>query len=190
MIRIFAVLLLLASSTCISAQSPQPFQYRVKLRLEAKQTEPYFSVASSSLNRELRNLGDVAVVEEDPMYEIVVVPMKATNQGGWSTGYALAATFLVRFNLTESKDVLKHLTPKHFEVAGLTVMDWAKATALASLPSEINGFVTTGLYLGPGIEPLCRELVADFDADVLIPQRKADQQFSDRLRKGLEKSKQ
>ena len=65
----FSFLLVVASCLVAVAQSAEPFKYRIKLTISGKRDEDYRSRLESALNRELRTLGDVAVVETDPFYE-------------------------------------------------------------------------------------------------------------------------
>jgi hypothetical protein len=193
--RIFIFIALCATWTVqTQAQTPEPFKYRIKLTIEGKPDEDYRSRLESALNRELRNLGDAVVVESDPWWELIVIPLKLKNQGGYSPGYALSWVFIKHFNLTESHQVAKRLmydqvqTAK-FQAAGVSINDFYSLITFTGIPPDIPYFLGGGLYSGAEIETLCRDVIAEFDADILVPARKDRQWLKDIADKTAEVSK-
>ena len=114
------------------------------------------------------------------------MPLKLRNQGGLYAGYALSSVVIRHYNFSESHDVLKRLTPDHFKAAGLSIEDYFRVIAYTGIPPQIPYFYTTSIYSGSDLEVLCKELVADFDAEALIPERKGAQQFKDMWNKAIE----
>jgi hypothetical protein len=84
---------------------------------------------------------------------------------------------------------VQRLTPAMFTNAGLTIEDFSKVFTMSLLPAEVQDYLTTGTYVGASLNELCHAIVVDFDATVLIPQRKSAQQFNDMLDDAVKKAK-
>lgn len=101
MTHLLTLILLFVACPLLRAQSSDAPKYRVKLTISARATEDYYNALLSGLSRELRSLGDAVAVDQDPSNELVVVPMQLRSQSGFSTGFAVAATFLRHYSLKD-----------------------------------------------------------------------------------------
>jgi hypothetical protein len=122
----FITSLLIFSSCFATAQSSEPFKYRIKLTIdEASIKEDYGGRLESALNRELRNLGDVVVVESDPYYELSL---------RLSSSYVLSSAVIQHFNMTEARKAVLRLTVDNFKTAGLPITDYFDVSMYTSMP--------------------------------------------------------
>ena len=188
MIRLLRVASLLLAVLAVSAQNSEPFKYRIKLTTSSSPADEFHSRLLSALNRELRSLGDVAVVESEPLYELSITALRLKNLGV-SSGYALSASTLRHFNLSKPLEVVSRLTVDQFKAAGLPLTDWFDVISYTQLPADVPFYLGTSLYSGGDLDVLSREIIADFDAEVLIPDRKRSQAYGDALDKALRETK-
>jgi hypothetical protein len=139
--------------------------YRVHVDLSAD--DQIKDRVASDLNRELRSLGDVDVVDAEPNYLLEVVVVHVRNRAGCYAGYAVASASLA-----------------HFQNGAL----------LMSVEAKYRDFwkdMTTNLYADPGLwvtvgdnlEELSKEVVTAFDTGKLEPVRKINQQVEDMMKK-------
>lgn len=163
----WVLLVAAAASPCLAHSAP--FHFRIEVSVSAKSNDVRDRV-SSYLDRELRSLGDVALVDDHPSYEIEVVALKIKNRNGFSAGYALSTVVVQPFYST---------------------------FLLALVKSPAKGFVrraTSNLYYQPlqwlntdstgHLERICKDIIATFDAQVLEPQRKFMRSLEENSRKG------
>jgi len=135
------------------------------------------SVVSASL----RALGDVAIVDDKPRFLIHIVGV------GNTLSYSLAVEFTERYDLVVTR---RFFLDRVFPPGSSQATSTDKGEAyfpLIFMPEagEIHLVVTA--YRGSEIEQTSKDVVASFDTNILIPERKASQAFGDVLRDALPK---
>ncbi len=157
-------------------QAQQP-KFRAKVRLVVSSNEDIKGLLTSYINRELRSLSDVDVVDQllrqdtdvGYLYLISVVAMKVFTVGGANPGVALSFVIKRPF---ENRIILEKLVYPQVRDPILSVTD---------------GLYYAGehwLLAGPthSLQDLCKQFVADFDAKVLEKDR---QDFQLLLNRGM-----
>jgi len=121
---------------------------------------------ASCVNRQLRSLGDVDLVDTNPEYELGVVALSTRSKGGQHTGYAIATNALLRFANGNWEDELK---PEWKKI-------WEQTT------SALYFYPQSWIAVGADLDELCKDTVATFDAQTLESARKFRQQMQDILK--------
>jgi hypothetical protein len=126
--------------------SPDSFKYRVAVALEIDDATVK-DRAISVIDRELRALGDVVVVDEKPRYKIDIVGVQTQSQSGLPTGYAFAVAFYRSYNLVPVQGVLKASKPA--SSSGADYLKWADGMSeLWDAPSKANLAISLSIYTG------------------------------------------
>jgi hypothetical protein len=123
----------------------------------------------SCLNREIRNLGDVRLVDSDASYSLSVVGL-ATQFDGRTVGYTASALILDhtgahRLAAAQAKGV----------TTAAEVLDRMKAGTLALVPNikQLGRNVSHVLMQYRDLPRLCQNIVATLDTETLEPARRA-----------------
>lgn len=111
----------------------------------------------SYVGRELRSLGDVTVANDHPDYELSLIVLKTSNIQGFNTGYTIGTSVSTKFY---NQYVVQAAQQKYKKVVS---------------SSTSNLYIFTESYLNTGspkeLRKICRQIVANFDTDVLQKQR-------------------
>jgi len=150
-------LLLLTPLPGVAQVTPE---FRVRAMISA--TDDIRNEVASCINRELRSLGDVTLVDENPTNELQLVAMSVHNRGGTTTGVVFAAAVLQP--MRAYVEVFRQsFAPSEEQNAMLDYLAWS--------------VTVEDLWLRTGsddqIRELCEELVADYDVEHLEPIRAA-----------------
>jgi len=121
----------------------------------------------SYINRELRALGDVRVVENSPDCIIHINALEDKTVGGRRTGYSVARTVRKPYSLRAWRILLQN--------------QGVDSTVVAAVENSISGYdimLAQGVYTTgtAGLQALCERMVANFDAEILEPARKENRE--------------
>ena len=92
-------------------------RYSAKVKVSVSATENIKGSVSSYLNRELRSLSDVELVDNKPEWEIIVIAMELMTVGNYKTGIALSTVVIRSFR----NEMLSGLFEPKFKDTGLTL---------------------------------------------------------------------
>jgi len=160
-----ALLSLVMFGVSISAHAAsEHFRVHVIVRASDEQT---MERITSDVNRQLRSLGDVDVVDSDPDFEIAAVVIQTKTRYGNIVDYTMATVILARFD----NSTLVPAVQSQFQ-------EEAK-----SATSALYYFPKTSLEIGPNLEELAKNAIAEFDTQTLGPARKLGQQMQDIMKK-------
>ena len=111
-------LVLLSLSLASPVATQERLEVRVSLGISCKDNN-LKNRLSSFVARELRQLGDVVLLDERPGYRLAIA---ASTKGGYQTGYALSV--VITQPLTQSIDVLfAGLAPEYREAVNILLED-------------------------------------------------------------------
>lgn len=143
-------------------------QWKVKVTVSAD--ESIKNSVSSYLNRELRSLGDVDIVDNNPEWQLSILGGELETAGGRKTGVVLSTVILTPFN---SKILLsQQLKPEYKDKA-------------LQMTSQLFWYPEHWLRIGPAdsLQTLCKEIIAAFDTKYLEEQRRSRRSFKELLEK-------
>jgi len=145
------------SLAAYAADTPNP-RFSAKVKVSVGGEESIKSSVSSYLNRELRSLGDVEIVDDNYEWAINITALENKIVGGKKSGFTIAAIFIQSFNNQLLRELVE---PKHQDfVIKMT-------SGLSYYP---DGWVVIG---GPeSLQELCKKIIADFDTECLEKVRK------------------
>lgn len=157
-------ILLLVFSTSVIAQSGSRAPFSAKVQLSVSANENIKGQIESYINRELRSLHDVVLVDEDADWELSLLALEPSVGGHKSGAIALSLVVLTPF----SNGVLSGMFQEEAEDMGALVTE-----GLYSYPDHY-------LRVGPEDElrEMCAGLVADFDSDLIEKRRKLIRKYS------------
>lgn len=143
------------------------FSARVKVTITAD--ENIKPSLSSYLNRELRSLSDVELVDNNPEWEMNVLATEVKTVGGYKSGVVISTVIMSSFN----NQMLSGFFQPKFKGTGLT------------MTSELFRYPDHWLNVGStdDLQRLCKRIVADFDTKHLEESRKSFRQFEEWLQK-------
>jgi len=184
---VISVLFIVASMSIATSDSEKVEipKYSTKVRLGISAREEIKNEVYSYLSRELRSLGDVKLIENDPnwTWSIQVVAMQVKNRAGYDIAVAFSVVIEKRYNVVE----LLLLAVQHvFQISSeewdelkktKRMIDLEKAfTMLSGSQSDIRGH---WLRVGDteDVQRLCKMIVADFDAEHLKKDRETWQEL-------------
>lgn len=141
--------------------------WRVKVTVSA--SESIKDSVSSYLNRELRSLNDVEVVNDNPDWEISVVAMELKTVGGYKNGIALSTVIVTPFN---NQSLSGFFQPK-FKTTGL------------QMTSGLSWYPDQWLNVGSAddLQKQCKDIITNFDVTTLEESRKSLQKVKELLNK-------
>lgn len=167
------ILFIFLTSATIQAHAQQSKQIRVSVNVSADTVIK--SQFSSKINSALRRLGDVTVVETDPLYEIHIVALTNTTGRAQLAGYTVS---IVVIEHGISKDTI------HGLIDSMTgnVKEVLKGICVK------GSFVHHSVLTGPDdLEEIAQRTVADIDVGPLENQRKFLQQVEDMKKRPIPK---
>lgn len=159
-------LIALATLCSISALAQQQHQdkptYRVAVIMEAK--DEIKNEITSYINRELRSLGDIVIVDEDsdPEYKISLVVLSTR------AGYAGSVNVTAPFTKSRANQQIPDECPNKETKAFLT-----------SWMTRMENMLHHSLLTAPDLRTLCSDVVTSIDGDVFEKVRKQSQRAKD-----------
>lgn len=168
---IFALLVcLLSLLTHLShAAEIDGWRYSAKVKVNVSASDNIKGSVSSYINRELRSLTDVEIVEKDPEWIIYILAMELKTVGGYKSGVAISTVIVHPFY---NQILSTWLQPK-FKDAGLNV-----TSSLAWYPDQ---WLNVGS--ADDLQKLSKDIVADFDTKYLEESRKSFRQMKEIMKK-------
>lgn len=95
-LSLFAIMLMVAAISPAAAQYLPKFKARVKVSVSGR--ENIKGMVTSFINRELRSLQDVELVDHNPEWELEILAMEVSTKGGSKVGIVLSVVILSKFN--------------------------------------------------------------------------------------------
>lgn len=133
------------------------FSARVKVTVSAP--DNIKGAVSSYLNRELRSLNDVELVDTKPEWEINVLAMELKTVGGYKSGVVLSTVIINSFD----NQMLSVFFQPNLKDIGLYM-----TSSLSWYPDHWMNVGSTD-----DLQRLCKDIVADFDTKHLEESRKS-----------------
>jgi hypothetical protein len=141
-------------------------RFSVKVKVSLSSDDSIMTSVSSYLNRELRSLGDVELVDNDPEWVIFVLALEIKREARRTNGVALSTVFIRSFN----NKVLGPLVEPKFK------------DAVLDLTSNLSYYNNTNHSLNVGatedLQEMCKEIIAKFDMKCLEESRKIFRQYN------------
>ena len=184
-VLLMAVFISLTAGNSRKVEIPE-YSTTVKLNITADD-EIIKNQLYSYINRELRSLGDVKVVENDPNWTIQIVALQVKNKLQVPTGIAASVVIIKRTYAIDGLSILfKH-------VYGINLQEQMKEKGvdlekvLKTLTDNLSDIRGHWLHVGntDDIQRICQRLVANFDAECLKKEREDHQDFMNLLRQSL-----
>ncbi len=162
--RLFLIFVV-AFFCAVTTRAEDKLHYRVQLKVSGSEND--LAEITSFMTRELRRIGDVEVVENDPLFVISVIALSTSNRAGAPTGYTLSVVVempvryhQVRGNIAKAVDENQM---KFFDVY------FNNTTRLLSHLVQVGG--------SDRLETLCKKIIASIDGSDFENHRKFVQQF-------------
>lgn len=165
---LLACLFVLAVSLSHAADTDS-WKYSAKVKVNVSASNNIKGSVSSYINRELRSLTDVEIVEKDPQWIIYVLAMELKTAGGYKSGVAISTVIFSPFN----NQILSGLLQPKFKDDGLNM-----TSNLAWYPDQ---WINAGSV--DDLQELCKDIVANFDTKYLEESRKSFRQMKEILKK-------
>lgn len=145
-------------STAVAQDSPK-FKAKIKVSVTAEDT--ISGIVISYINRELRSLTDVELVDIDPKWEIKILAIESFTSGGYESGIIISAVILY----CNENYVLKYTAPNSCK------------DHLNEFLKPHYAFESNLVIVGPpeDLKKLCSKIVAEFDINYLEKARKIHQ---------------
>ena len=161
------LLLMVTVISSVAAQDLPKFKARVKVSVSAD--ENIKGMVTSYINRELRSLQDVEVVDRDPEWELQILAMEVSTKGGYKSGIVLSVVILSKFS---SQILLPFVSGSYKE-------------AVDKLTSNLYYYPDHWLIVDStkDLKQSCIGIVADFDTKYLEQSRKINRELMKTLRK-------
>jgi hypothetical protein len=168
--RLF-LFLFLASIFVTPLRAADKINCRVQFKISA--AENIRGVVTSYLSRELRALGDIDIVEDDPWFILSVIAVATSNRAGNPTGYTFSVVVERPVLYRKMRDEFaKLLDEKMMKVMDISFDNTARI---------VSHFVQLGAV--DELENLCKKVIADIDGNVFEPDRKISQQYLEMMKK-------
>jgi hypothetical protein len=172
--------------TLTCAQEPKSSKWEARVRLDID-VEPndFKSELTSYLSRELRALGDITIVQDNPTYFVHVLGFDTTLRSGARAGYTFAAVGGMLMN----REYVLNMGELELKLQGL--QGKKPSAAFEGFAESISGYrqvlyfqiFTTSV---DGLRSTCEKLVAALDTSAFQPRRTSHQMWQDVLRKANE----
>jgi len=179
---ILSVLLMAVSISFTAANSKNVEipKYSTTVKLDISASDEIQNQVYSYVGRELRALGDVEIVKDNSQWIIQIVAIQQRSKDGRVAGLGissvilkpcLADRFLVVITLPKIKEILDK---REYEILRLML-------------SSSYGVNSHKLQSGSAgdLESICKDVVADFDAEWLKKEREHHQELMNLLRQSL-----
>jgi hypothetical protein len=152
-------LILLLTLPCV-AQTPAKYSTRVKLLVSGGNDESLRNQVNSFLGRELRSLGDVAIVNDQPDFVIAVLVNKPIEGGSVVSVARLVSSPLnadlltALFGSGEKGGDSQFQSLKRYITHGSQILDFSLQTGNVS-----------------DVQNICKQMIVEFDTRQLDPER-------------------
>ena len=172
-ILLFVFFLLLSSHFPLDAFCQDVPKFSKKVKCDVK--SDIGNEILSYLNRELRSLDGVIVVDNNPEALLSILAMRTRTRGGVETG----VVFSVVIHSILSNDSFKFWLSNAFHLGDERVKDVQFAK------DGLYTFQFHSVYLGANddVRSICQKIVADFDINYLDQDRKNYQALFDQIKK-------
>lgn len=175
----FGLLILLFFSLSLSVRAQmnlRKYKARVKVYVKGEGEDKFKEEVRSYLNKELRVLSDVAVLEENAEWELIILAQELKTVTGVTSSIVLST------NVKHYKDMSNssyYRNVKGWESAN-------NANELISSDSEVKlnspvVYIFKGNWLKPDaqedLKRICKEIIADFDSIYLGDDRRSYQEM-------------
>jgi len=146
-----------------AADNSKP-RFPVKAKVSVLGSESIKSSVSSYLNRELRSLNDVELVDDDYEWEIRICAIEIKMQTGQKAGFALSSVIIQTFY---NRPLSLWVKPRHLDY----VLD---------LTSGLSYYPIQRLRVGgpEDLQEMCKDVIADFDTQRLKPRLPSQKNLS------------
>lgn len=161
--------MLLFSLVAVAAQAQRIPEYlHPKVEVEVSAGSSIESLVRSYLNRELRSIPDVVLVDDDGDYTLTVVAMKVGGETG-TLGVVLSSVVMEAVSAAG----LLRVAVKGSGVQ-LSQEQLSRMTEFAQRQGEYGTIVSQRLLAGPqnSLQARCQNIVADFDGEQLETYRR------------------
>jgi hypothetical protein len=176
---LYLLITLLPSLNGVSNQA-DPYKWEARVKVECGGSDSSIkNEVLSYINRELRELSGVVVVNSDPEYEISIIPAEPRLENGRSVGYVLSVVITQKVSTSASEFLIDYLL-KDKEVEKKAILKRVKEDAAAGVIIFTHVVYTVGK---DSLKSTCKELVASFDVEILEISRKAHQEVMDKYAK-------
>jgi len=165
-------------SMAVHAAEPANAQFSARVRLSVSATDGIKNAVTSCLNRELRALNDVYLVDDKPDWELNVLALEVRATRGYRGGIAISTVILTRF---ENEKMATLFQPAD-KPRGL-----AQTANLWEYPSH-----SLNIDASDRLDVMCKQIITDFDSGHLAKRRKRfreTQEIIESVDKMLEKTK-
>jgi len=142
----------------VHAAEPDNAQFSAKVKLSVSASDSIKSSVTSCLNRELRTLTDLRLVDEKPDWELSVLALDVQSTRGYRGGIAISTVILARFQ----NEKMRLLFRPAEKALGL-----AQTSNLWEYPSH-----SLNMDASDRLQIMCKQIVADFDTKHLEKSRK------------------
>lgn len=170
-------------------------KYKTTVKLEISASKELENQIYSYLSRELRSLGDVQLVENDPEWFIHIVALQVKDKTGFIGGVVFSIVIEKGYKIPV--DILLLAVMDVFQISS---DDWEKLKEKRQkLEETFTTIITNGLIRDllardlvlhslrtdtpDNIHNLCKDIVADFDAEFLKKERDSRQKLIDMFSK-------
>jgi len=133
---------------------------------------------TSYLSRELRRIGDVTVVDENPLIVISVVALRTGSRDGRASVVAFSVVVDQPENVAKNYQTVcgtMGITPDKMTVGLLTTFGGDNVVRLMAHFLEVGA--------SDEVESVCRKVVVEFDGEVLEGQRRQMEQLLEQAKK-------
>lgn len=158
-------------------------KFRISVQLKVSADDTIQGEVTSYLSREIRRLGDIDLVENEPSITISVIALVNKNRGDTTTGHTLSilAERPVRYRQMR-QSLAKALSAEHVD-SMLKVTD----LVFDNTSRVLSHFVQVGPV--DELENLCKKIVAQIDGTVFEGERKIYQRVLEMMMKNAQNPK-
>lgn len=144
----------------VTATSQHSAEHRFRVQVGVTADENIKGLITSYINRELRSLRDVEIVDKDPRWLLEVIAVEISTKGGYKSGVALSIVVLEKFDNSYLKSLMRETYEKDLVVL-LT----------SNLYAVLNHWLRVGSH--DDLRSICDGIVADFDTKHLEESRRS-----------------
>ena len=169
---LIAIILLVTAISSAKAQYIPKFKARIEVSVTAD--ENIRGMVASYINRELRSLHDIELVDHDPEWVLQILVAEPSTKGGYKAGIVLSVIILPKF----SNQFLASVLPDSYK------------EVVSKMTSNLYHYPDHWLLTGSieDLKELCNSVVADFDTKYIEESRKKYRKMNRLLMEMLQKT--
>ena len=167
MLKQFLTLVIIFLLPNLEVSAEDNLEFRVGLFVSAE--ESIKSQIQSYISRELRALGDIIQSTDNYEYDMTIIALKVKTKGGQETGVVLSINIHRKFD----NQLMSFMFKEEYEKSGTT---W-----LGGLYYYPEHWLRIGS--NDDLQPLCKEIITDFDSKILQKKRDDYQKMLDSIKK-------